>query len=325
VIDAHYGKAKSRKLYNSLVRRSPQSSNITKVVVTVNWVDSEGIGVIYGRDLGVALLQNSSVTSLSLCVRGLLDTRDEETSDDVRPLLDYIATSKTLTAVAFSHARKRDTGVLARRLLDAAAMNSNIIEVTASEHICPSPETLIHFLTTARSIRKMSVGVGWRDSSSSTREMLASAIGKYHTLQDLELASRGSFGTEMLELILSELATNSNHLRVLRFYNANDEASICQFQGLSRLLCNTQALSHICFSKFKFEKDSMKVLLTALESNQTVTCLMFLDCTIMAEKTANMFTKFLRSSSSRIQELRFRPAVPERFGTNHPRFSRYHG
>jgi hypothetical protein len=84
-----------RKICASSLRRS-RGSFITRVVVQ-SWDERRDGG--YGRTLGIALAKNMSVTSLRLCAHGLLGPLVDDTSDEVDPLLHYIARSETLTVL----------------------------------------------------------------------------------------------------------------------------------------------------------------------------------------------------------------------------------
>jgi hypothetical protein len=270
----------------------------------------------YTYDLGVALLQNSSVTSICLCVYDLVRLYEDGSTYAVRPLLKYIATSQALTRVEFSSGAYGRSNVL-DRLLHAAAKNSNIVEVAADDNICVAAEALTTFVTTTRSIRKMSVCIG-RFDPANTRETLAAAFGQIQTLQDLAITANTFFDQGAVQRILSELDSRSSNLCALRI-RAGEGTPLPQLTVLARLLRSTQTLSCIGLDSFIIDSDAMKVLLTALQSNQTVTCFKFQHCTISALKTANMFTEFLRSDGCCIQELHIQPAVPAEARGSHRR------
>jgi hypothetical protein len=273
-----------------------QPSRMTSVAVTA-WCRNFG----YGRDLGLALLQNSSVTSLYLCMAGLLDPLVEDTSNDACPLLDYLVTSKALTTVGFFGGDDHD--VLVDRFIDSAAQNSNIVEVVANESI--RPEALTHFLMTSPSIQKMRVRLG-QFGSSNRGEMLAQAFGTNQTLQELRLSALKSEDIGIIELILSKLGSNSSKLCVLHL-EPDRAKTLVQVHGLVRLLSTTRTLCHIGFWGAVFETESMDALLTALQSNQTVRCLTFGNCIMKSNTTADLFGAFLRSNSSLIRELHLEP------------------
>jgi urea transporter len=98
----------------------------------------------YAHKLGVALLQNSSVTSLCLCVFALVGSWELDTNSAMNPLLKYIATSHALTSVEFCKGKRGYHDVLVGRLLDAAAKNSCIVEITINYDICVPSESLAH-------------------------------------------------------------------------------------------------------------------------------------------------------------------------------------
>jgi hypothetical protein len=286
--------SKLRQLCTILVRR--RSSWINTVVVA-GWSGNVG----YGRDLGLALLQNTSVTSLRLWIRGLLDPLLEDTSDHVQPLLNYIAESDVLTTAYFDGGGDHD--VLVSRVLDAAAKNANIVDAMVDDSI--HPEALARFLTTSRSILKMTVY--FRQFGPPHRSaMWAAAFGSNQTLQELMLSALAPDGMRMIELILPELGSNSSKLRVLHL-KTGGHTTLSPFQGLARLLSTTQTLCHVGFDDCTFDSETTKALLIALQSNQTVTCLTFKACKIMSQETANLFTEFLQSDRSRIHELHLQP------------------
>jgi hypothetical protein len=264
----------------------------------------------YAHDLGVALQNNSSTfTSLCLTVRGLVGSGDEldTTNNAMSPLLQYIATSQALTSVEFL-ADERQEFVLLGQLLEAVAKNPNIVEFTADRYIYVPSETLTKFLKTTRSIRKMSVRVAsLPHDPPHTTEMLVAALGQTPTLQDLTLVRAANTAADgIIELILSELDASSMNLRVLRLGTSGVFAG-SEFHGLARFLSRTRTLSHLYLERFIIDTESMKVLVTALQCNQTVTCLSFAICKILAQETADLLAEFLQSSSSRIQELHFLP------------------
>jgi hypothetical protein len=266
----------------------------------------------YAHDLGVALQNNSSTfTSLCLTVRGLVGSGDEldTTNNAMSPLLQYIATSQALTSVEFL-ADERQEFVLLGQLLEAVAKNPNIVEIAAARDIHVPSETLTNFLKTACSIRKMSVRVGLLlHDPPHTTEMLVAALGQTATLQNLTLvrdASTAADGT--IELILLELDASSMNLRALWLKTSGPCVFAgSEFHGLARFLSRTRTLSHLYLERFIIDTESMKVLVTALQCNQTVTCLSFAICKILAQETADLLAEFLQSSSSRIQELHFLP------------------
>jgi hypothetical protein len=120
--------------------------------------------------------------------------------------------------------------------------------------------------------------------------MLAAAFGQAQTLQDRALAPIDSMDAEIVGLVLLELAA----------YSSN----VCTHATLSQL-------PYTCFDEYTFHYESMIVLLAALRSCRTVTCLEFSNCTIMAERTVDLFIEHLRSGRSSIQEHHLRPAVPD--------------
>jgi hypothetical protein len=73
-------------------------------------------------------------------------------------------------------------------------------------------------------------------SNPNTGQMLAAAFGQNQTLLDLELSVGQSPDVDIpvIELILSDLASNLSNLRVLRLA-AGSRATLSQFEGLSRL------------------------------------------------------------------------------------------
>jgi hypothetical protein len=141
-------------------------------------------------------------------------------------------------------------------------------------------------------------------STLNTTGMLAAAFGQTQTLQHLALAQNlDSEDAGLVELILSELAASSMNLRVLRL----QEGRLSPFHGLARFLSRTRTLSRVCLEQYTLDITSMKALLTALQCNQTVTCLSFKTCKILAQAAADLFAEFLQSGSSMIHELHFQP------------------
>jgi hypothetical protein len=55
----------------------------------------------YGAELGAALADNTSVTKLDLRVQGLLGQHQDDTSEELQTLLQFIATSQALRTVRF--------------------------------------------------------------------------------------------------------------------------------------------------------------------------------------------------------------------------------
>jgi hypothetical protein len=158
-------------------------------------------------------------------------------------------------------------------------------------NICVPSESLANFLTTTRSIRKMSVHVRIRRlerDPPNAREMLMAAFGRAQSLQDLELSVRSVDAG----IILSERIASSMNLRVIRLNNGGTRrATLSQCQGLARFLSSTRTLCHVFLRNYSFGSESVKVLLTALQCNQTVTCLSFWTCKIMAKETADLFDR----------------------------------
>jgi hypothetical protein len=102
---------------------------------------------------------------------------------------------------------------------------------------------------------------------------------------------------EIVDLVLLELAAYSSNVRTLQL-NEGEHATLSQ-------------LPYTCFDEYTFHYESMIVLLAELRSCRTVTCLEFSNCTIMAERTVDLFIEHLRSGRSSIQEHHLRPAVPD--------------
>jgi hypothetical protein len=108
-------------------------------------------------------------------------------------------------------------------------------------------------------------------------------------------------------LILSHMGSSVNQLNFLGLQLGAD-ARISQFQALASVLCSTRTLSHLSLYQYTFDVDSMVVILAALKSNQTLTRLTLEACT-MEHDAFDLWTRFLQSGDSLIQELRLTPQI----------------
>jgi hypothetical protein len=77
------------------------------------------------------------------------------------------------------------------------------------------------------------------------------------------------------------------------------------------MLCSTRTLSHPSLHRYTFDVDSMAVIVTALKSNRTLTCLTLNYCE-MEQDRCDFWTRFLQSGDSSIQELQLAPSTTYR-------------
>jgi hypothetical protein len=133
--------------------------------------------------LADALKGNASVKYLKLDVQGLLCPNQESTSEDLQPLLHFIATSQALW-------EGEGLEELTARLLPALALNSNITEFTLYDDVPPSPQSFIHFVTNAPFLCKLKLEVeAFVNFSAHDLATLGAAIGQTQTLHELHLKS----------------------------------------------------------------------------------------------------------------------------------------
>jgi hypothetical protein len=294
-----------REYCDSLVASTCSTTDI----FVCNWdferMDGEG----YGPSLGRALARNTSVTSLNMEMRGLLGPHQDDNSNDLEPLLQYMATSESLSVVSLlGGADQRE--VLTDRVLNAVAQNPNITDLRLWENLYLDPESFLRFLMAARFIPKMELHVvAFCRHSTRELEAMVTAVAQNQTLQELRLVSIDGFDNGIGELILSQLGSVENHLSLLQV-NLGSSAPITQFQALARVLVSSRTLTHLMLTGYSFNSDSMEVFLGALRTNQTVTCLT-LEGIEMVKAPFDLWTQFLQSSDSLIHEVRLKPAATE--------------
>jgi hypothetical protein len=285
-----------REFCDSLVA---STCSITEILVCYSCFDMpDGEG--YGLSLGRALAHNTSVTSLNIAMQGLLKRRQEDSSNDMVPILQYLATSASLCVVSLSGGDGRE--VLTDRVLNAVDQNSNITHLRVWEDLYPGPESFLQFLTTARFICKMELNViAFSNHSLHEVGMLATAVAEKQTLRELRLTSVESSDNGIGELILWQLGSVQNQLTLLQVAIGNG-APITQLQALASVLVSSQTLSHLMLKEYSFNSDSIEVFLGAFLTMEDVE---------MTKAPFELWTQFLQSSDSLIHEIHLRPAAAE--------------
>jgi hypothetical protein len=277
--------------------------SVTTICVS-GWDYAFTNGLGYGAELGSALTNNTSVTYLNLELKGLLSQHQESTSEELQPLLHFIATSRALRDVKLSDGRSLVE--LTTRILEAVAQNSNITEFNMDFTLRPSLQSF-HVLTAASFLRTLNVCIeAFIDFSAEDLVLFGALIGQTQTLHELHLQSFTACDHSLIgERILIHLGSHAHHLRSLRL-SLGEDATTGQFRALASTLHSAKSLSHVNMEGYTFDLDSMEIFLTALQSNTTVAALSFNGCR-MGKGPFGMWAQFLQSDGSKIRELRFEP------------------
>jgi hypothetical protein len=287
-------------------RLADSSLPIVTYVTTRRWKFERNNGLGYGRHLGLALADNSSVTSVNVAVRGLLGTQEPDTSDELQPFLLYLATSQSLHCVTLEEGGDGRDGVTSR-VLTAIAQNPSVHALFVFGSIIVQPVAFASFLDTARFLWQVEMNVWSFTYRHVDREVLGASFGRNQALRKLWLKDGdGEEGDNGIgELILSHLGSSVNGLSYLGLH-LGAHAQITQFQALASVLCSTRTLSHLSLHRYTFNVNSMAVIVTALKSNRTLTCLTLNYCE-MEQNSCDLWTRFLQSGDSSIRELQLAP------------------
>jgi hypothetical protein len=291
-----------RNLCNTL---ATHPCDVTSVCVD-GWDYEYTNGMGYGAELGAALTNNTSVTELQLHVQGLLGQHQESASEDLRPLLQFIATSQALRTVHLHGGEGLED--LTSRVLQALTQNPSITKFEVDSRLRTSPQAFAHFLMNAPFLRTLDVSVeAFVNFTPDDLATLGAAIGQTETLHELHLYSLDESDYNRIgELILMHLGFHSHQLRTLRLFLGSD-ATTGHFRALSSALSSAQTLSHIIMENYTFDLDSMALFVAALQSNTTVTTISLGFFCQMEKRPLDVWTQFLKSDKSKIRELRFEP------------------
>jgi hypothetical protein len=229
----------------------------------------------YSRRLGEALLSNNFVVDLYLDLTEILEAEEFRRNGDIdenSPLLQYLGTSRSLRKVAFTKSDHTYSEHVTMRIADgifrAVASNPSVLDFSfGSEDV--SPETWAHLLRTTTSIRTL-IAIVDKYVDPSSWETIATAFGANQTLEDLWLIAYIA-ETGIAERVLAQLGS---HPRLRRLeLQMNFDATSAQFEAISAFVVATTSLQEIKLSRYRFKKQHMTLIISALNSNPRVTTL----------------------------------------------------
>jgi hypothetical protein len=287
-------------IYDALRSNDPKMTQ-----VDVDWL-SQGCG----RALGLALTNNTHVSSIAIEIQYLVSSDDTNT-DDLAPLLEFLRTSNSLREISFvknglQWLRNPLIYTLTDLIFRMIAQNPNILRLHVPNLNAPL-NGIAHVLRVTTSLDTLRME---QKSSLSDVEMqlFSDAFRANKTLEALELALHQQTANLMLPYVGSH-----TRLRTLTLKIAQPQApSAHHFQVLAEFLRNATVLQVLVLKDYAFCDGNMMLLLGGLSANQSITTL-YLRRFHLNDAAASLLTSFVRHTcnkgSSQIREIHFEPKV----------------
>lgn len=245
----------------------------------------------YAKPLGNALQQNSSVSSIDICLElpaPLFVENAETVTQYVQPLLEHIRTSEAMRKVRVLgfHANKTVEFLLSRLFLRACLCSQSIQELAV--HTSFVPALAFRNLTSSRSLRTLYIKFSDRNLYSATdRQAIGEAFASFSALENLEIDITDP---SLFQSILVGLRGGECNLGKLRLRMHDMEGTPGLWSDFSLLLRAPAKVNRLCFSFVTFNTRSMTGLISGLRQDGslpplTVSALSFSNCSFDANAT----------------------------------------